>query len=82
MYISSADWMRRNLHRRIEVAFPVFDRQLKQEIKDMIGIQMMDTMKARIIDKQLKNSYRKSADNKPVESQTEIYHYLKAKASP
>jgi polyphosphate kinase len=82
MYISSADWMRRNLHRRIEVAFPIFDRHLKQEIKDMIGIQMMDTMKARIIDKQLKNSYKKSDDNKPVESQTEIYHYLKTKDSP
>ena len=82
IYISSADWMRRNLNRRIEVAIPVFDAGLKREIKEMISIQLMDTVKARMIDKNLKNTYKRSEVNKPVESQVEIYHYLQMKNSP
>jgi polyphosphate kinase len=81
IYLSSADWMRRNLNRRVEVAFPVFDVGLKKEIKEMISLQLMDTVKARIVDKNLKNNYKRSEVNKPAESQTEIYHYLKIKCS-
>ncbi|MBI2429383.1 MAG: polyphosphate kinase 1 [Ignavibacteriales bacterium] len=81
IYLSSADWMKRNLSRRVEVAFPIYDENIKKELKDILNFQLMDSVKARILDKNLKNNYRKSEDNKPVESQLEIYHYLKTKNS-
>ncbi len=81
VYISSADLMMRNLSRRIEVAFPVYDEKIKKEVQDIINLQLMDTVKARTIDKQLRNSYKKSEEQKPIESQLEIYHYLKLKSS-
>lgn len=81
LYLSSADWMKRNLSRRVEVAFPIYDENIKKEIKDILNFQLMDSVKARILEKNLKNNYRKSEDNKPVESQMEIYHYLMAKNS-
>lgn len=81
IYVSSADWMMRNLNRRVEVAFPIYDETLKKEIRDILNLELMDTVKARIIDKQLRNSYKKVEHEKPVESQLEIYHYVKAKSS-
>lgn len=81
MYLSSADWMKRNLSKRVEVAFPVYDESIKREIKDMLNFQLMDSVKARVLDKNLKNVYKQSESGKPIESQLEIYHYLKAKSS-
>lgn len=80
VYISSADWMMRNLSRRIEVAFPIYDEKIKKEVQDIINLQLMDSVKARSIDKYLKNAYKKSEEQKPIESQLEIYHYLKLKS--
>jgi polyphosphate kinase len=60
IYISSADWMTRNLDFRIEVACPIFDDKIKREIKQVIDIQLSDNVKARILDKDLKNQYEKS----------------------
>lgn len=82
LYLSSADWMMRNLNRRIEAAFPIYDQTIKKEVKDILNLQLMDTVKARIIDKHFKNTYKKADNQKPVESQLEIYHYLELKASP
>lgn len=82
IYVSSADWMRRNLNRRVEVAFPIFDQSIKRDINNLISLQLMDSVKARLIDKNLKNVYQKPIDQKPVESQREIYHYLQLKNSP
>lgn len=81
LYLSSADWMKRNLSRRVEVAFPIYDDAIKKEIKDMLNLQLMDSVKARVLDRNLKNAHVKSEDSKPVESQLEIYHYLAAKNS-
>ncbi len=78
MYISSADWMTRNLDHRIEAATPITDKALKQELKDIIDIQLSDNVKARILDKNLKNNYVEG-DDKEVRSQIEIYKYLKKK---
>jgi len=58
VYLSSADWMIRNLSYRIETAFPVFDPQLAATIKDLIHIQLADNVKARIIDAEQNNRYR------------------------
>ncbi|MFA6457032.1 MAG: polyphosphate kinase 1 [Bacteroidota bacterium] len=82
MYLSSADWMMRNLNRRVEVAFPIYDETIKRTIRDILYLQLKDTVKARVIEKQLKNVYRKADDQKPFESQVEIYRYLKTKSSP
>lgn len=77
LYLTSADWMRRNLNRRIETAFPVPDRNLKQEIIDILHIQLQDNVKACFIDEQLRNNFKK--DNNPVKtrSQIAIYNYIK-----
>jgi len=48
-YLSSADWMVRNLHHRIETIFPVLDEDIKHTIIDLLHIQLNDNVKARII---------------------------------
>ncbi|MFW2136795.1 polyphosphate kinase 1 [Chryseobacterium sp. TY4] len=76
-YLSSADWMARNLDFRIEAATPILQKDLKKQLKDMLDIQLSDNVKARILDKNMRNEYVKNEDGKPIRSQIEIYHYLK-----
>lgn len=78
MYLSSADWMKRNLSRRIEVAFPIYDRTLFHEMKRMLGLQLRDNIKARVIDKDQTNPYVKSR-RKPVRAQYAAYTILGGK---
>lgn len=80
MYISSADWMTRNLDYRIEAAAKITDKNLKKELKDILDIQLRDNVKARILDKKLSNEYI-SNDKEDCRSQIETYKYLKAKTS-
>jgi polyphosphate kinase len=77
VYISSADWMTRNIDHRIEVAAPVRDPRLKQRIIDITNIHFTDTVKARLIDKEMRNSYVPRGNRKKVRSQVAIYDYLK-----
>ncbi|CAH0524845.1 polyphosphate kinase 1 [Vibrio hippocampi] len=77
VYISSADWMTRNIDHRIEVTAPVRDERLKQRIIDIIEIQFTDTVKARWIDKEMSNQYVPRGNRKKVRSQVAIYDYLK-----
>ncbi|MCX7877710.1 MAG: polyphosphate kinase 1 [Ignavibacteria bacterium] len=76
IYMSSADWMRRNLSRRIEVAFPVYDENVKKFVRDIVNIKLRDNQKARIIDEKQINSFVK-ANGEPHRSQYEIYDYVK-----
>jgi polyphosphate kinase len=78
MFISSADWMTRNMDFRIEVGCPIYDGDLKRRVMDILNIQFNDTLKARVIDKQQTNHYVKRGNRKNLRSQTEIYRYLKA----
>ncbi|GAC18211.1 polyphosphate kinase 1 [Paraglaciecola arctica] len=78
MFISSADWMTRNMDFRIEVGCPIYDIDLKRRIIDILNIQFNDTLKARVIDKQQTNHYVTRGNRKNLRSQTEIYRYLKA----
>ncbi|HHF2859142.1 TPA: polyphosphate kinase 1 [Vibrio diabolicus] len=77
VYISSADWMTRNIDHRIEVAVPVRDPRLKQRITDITNIHFTDTVKARLIDKEMSNAYVPRGNRKKVRSQIAIYDYLK-----
>ena len=78
IYISSADWMTRNLDYRIEAAAKITQKNLKKEIKDLLDIQLNDNVKARVLDKNLNNDYVKS-DHIKMRSQIETYRYLRAK---
>ena len=81
VYLSSADWMGRNLDRRIEVGFPILDPLVKQEVLDQLEIQWSDRTKARIIDVRQSNPYAPPIpDQKVVHSQAAIWRYLNAKA--
>ncbi len=79
IYISSADWMVRNLDYRIEAAVEVQHPALRKELKDILEIQLEDTVKARILDTELKNEYVAHAKKNPVRSQLKIYQYLSRK---
>jgi polyphosphate kinase len=79
IYLSSADWMKRNLSRRIETAFPVYDKELQKIIKGIINIQLNDNVKARIIDEKQTNEYMHNGSSRLIRSQLEIYDYLKSK---
>jgi polyphosphate kinase len=77
-FITSADWMIRNFDNRIEVACPVFDREIQQELRTMLEIQLRDNVKTRIIGSGEVNEYKKSGGSR-VRSQLEIYKYFKNK---
>jgi polyphosphate kinase len=79
MYISSADWMPRNLNRRIEVACPVYDQEIREEIKKMLNIQLCDNSKARILDPLLQNDYNKGNPDATFRAQEDYYNFIKKK---
>ncbi len=77
IYLSSADWMVRNLHYRVETMFPVYDTQIKKIIKNCLKIQLNDNIKARILDENLENKYYKNTSDLATRSQIETYYYIK-----
>ena len=80
MYFGSADWMTRNLDRRIEVLAPVMQEDIFNEFKDILHIQLSDNQKARIQDASEANAYVKpKAGEEKIKSQDKIYQYLKEK---
>lgn len=79
IYLASADWMTRNLYHRIEIGFPIYDENIKQEIRDIINLQLRDNTKARIIDSDYDNKYSHSDSQEEHRAQTDIYTYLKNK---
>jgi polyphosphate kinase len=77
IFISSADLMTRNLDHRIEVTCPVYDKNIKNEIKKMFEIQWGDNVKARIFDATQSNSFVKQGKNDINQSQLTVYNWLK-----
>jgi polyphosphate kinase len=76
-FISSADWMVRNLDHRIETACPIFDKEIQQELQDLLDIQLSENVKARVLDNKQRNEYVERRNGTPeVRSQTAIYEYL------
>lgn len=77
LFISSADWMKRNLDLRIEVGAKVLDPELKARIKGIMKLQENDNRKARIIDADQKNVYVQAQEGeKQIRSQIDIHEYL------
>ncbi|RZK74042.1 MAG: polyphosphate kinase 1, partial [Pedobacter sp.] len=79
MYLSSADLMSRNFEHRVEVGFPILDADVRQEIKDIIDLQLQDNVKARNINKTNDNKYHKNRLATKVRAQFQTYNYLKNK---
>ena len=78
-FIGSADWMVRNFDHRFEVITPVYDKNIQEELMDIINIQLSDNVKARYINGEPNNVYRETDPESPVRSQFKIYDYLKEK---
>lgn len=76
IFISSADWMVRNLDHRIEAAAPILDHAIREELKEIINIQLKDNVKARVLDNTLSNNYVSATGKKRIRSQEETYQYL------
>lgn len=80
-FISSADFMVRNLDHRVEVTCPVLDERIARELKEILDIQLSDNVKARWLDNELQNDYVRD-DSERIRAQIEIYNHLHEKAMP
>lgn len=76
IYMGSADWMKRNLYRRIEVVFPIYDPEVKLEVRKLIDLQLKDNTKARLLDENHNNNHRLSKHGKKVRAQIDFYNWL------
>ncbi len=80
LYLSSADLMKRNLDRRVEVAFPVFDPLAREELEQLLHLQLSDNTKARLLDADQENHYVGRRAGEPrVEAQEGFYRWLEAR---
>ncbi len=77
-FLSSGDWMKRNLDRRIEVAFPIYDKKLQGQLKTLLDLQLRDNVKARVINKKLDNRIRIGNAAVKIRSQYESYEWWKS----
>jgi polyphosphate kinase len=74
--MGSADWMNRNLHSRIEVVFPIYDKRFGAELDHILQTQLNDTQKAVLVNMQLDNA--RVVNGKPgLAAQEAIYDYVK-----
>lgn len=78
-FLSSADWMTRNLDHRSEVAVPIYDKKIQQQLREIIDTLWSDNTKARILGSKQNNEYRQSDNPFKVRAQEEIYNLFKLK---
>ena len=79
VYCGSPDWMKRNLYRRIEAVTPILDPDVKQELIDMLQIQLNDNQKGCFVDEKLRNRFKYCNNNEKIRAQYTFYDYLKNK---
>lgn len=76
VFIGSADWMPRNLDNRVEVVTPVYDPEVKEEMKRIVDFGLRDTLQARIVDGEGKNLFKQPDEGgQPFRSQEALYEY-------
>lgn len=80
LYIGSADWMNRNIYRRIEVCFPIYDEDIKSQLRQLLALQLQDNVQAVHIDRALRN-VPVASGGPQVRSQRAIYELLTSGAS-
>nr|HQV32437.1 polyphosphate kinase 1 [Calditrichia bacterium] len=77
-YLASADWMPRNLDRRVEVTCPIYNPELQEELRQIMEIQWRDNVKNRVLDRNLINQYREREEGEPrFRAQDEVYRFLR-----
>lgn len=77
VYMASADWMNRNLERRIELGFPIYNEEIKKEVLEILDLQLKDNTKARLLDSEHHNLEKQAGEGPKFRAQIEIYNYLK-----
>lgn len=75
--MSSADWMYRNLYRRIEIVVPIYSAEIKKHLKNLINLQLKDNVKARSLNYEEVNEYVRNSNALQIRSQMETYLYIK-----
>lgn len=80
-YTASADWMQRNFDHRVEIVCPILDKEIQKELWDMMQIQLKDNCKARWLDPENLNLYRKTESVEKHRAQFETYDYYRDKVS-
>tara|TARA_B100001173_G_scaffold310926_1_gene326754 strand:- start:1637 stop:1915 length:279 start_codon:yes stop_codon:yes gene_type:complete len=76
-FIGSADWLVRNLDRRVEVTTPIYDTEIQNNMREFLNLQLKDNVKARIVDEKGRNKYVPKK-GKSIRSQMEQYKYFKS----
>lgn len=79
VFISSADFMTRNIDARVEVTCPIYDKEIKQDLIETFEIGWKANVKARLHSEKFENQYRKRGDEKPFRAQQEMYKYYQNK---
>ena len=75
-YMTSADLMHRNIDRRVEVTFPIYDTGIQNEIRKFLEIQWLDTVKSRVLDRDLSNQFYRDSQPQTIRAQWKFYDYL------
>ncbi|MCL2651240.1 MAG: polyphosphate kinase 1 [Candidatus Azobacteroides sp.] len=76
LFLTSTDWMKRNLYRRIEIAFPVINQAIKRKVIEILDIQLKDNVKGCFIDEHLNNVFKTGIGSEPIRAQEKIYTIL------
>ncbi|MCG8373621.1 MAG: hypothetical protein MI700_08820, partial [Balneolales bacterium] len=79
VFLGSSDWMKRNLRRRIEVTFPIYVPEIKNQLIHILELQLRDNSKRVLLSPSIQNEFQsRSADTQPFNAQMDTYHYLEA----
>lgn len=78
-YLGSADWMNRNIYRRIEVCFPLYDKKLCEEIREILRLQILDNQAATTLDAEARIAPLPDTSEEPLRAQEAIYHFIRGR---